>query len=432
MPLFELYKAQADELDRLSYRINHVIRALKVRGVYDSTLGELSELMKGEDNTLIAAERAAAYMSNGGLEKAIWWMPVEQSAKVLAALYEARDKAKEVIYELTGIADIIRGATDAGETLGAQQIKANSAGLRLQRMQREVQRYVRDLIRLLAEVIGQHFDQTTLGSMTGLQFPTNAQKKMITLRMQAINAAQQQAQLQPPQTAHGAPGQAQAGQAPVQPPAPPVPPQALQAMQNALQMPSWEDIMACLRADICREYRVDVETDSTVAEVLQQDMAGLKEVLQGIIAFWQGAGPAVQAGAVSMEAVKSITMSIVRRARMGLEVEDALESGMQQPKPVPDPNAGRMAEAQLKAQAETQKIAAESAAREKELRFEAAIEQQRNAMEDQRAKNQAMLDGMLAKFEAILKARTAIEVAEISAGAEISAAQESAAKQAVQ
>ena len=423
-PLFELYREQSDELNEISRRINRIVKMVKVRGVYDSTLGELAELMKSPDGDLLAAEKAAAYMTNGGLEKAIWFMPVEKVAEVLKYLYEARDACKQVIYELTGIADIIRGATDAGETLGAQQIKANSAGLRLQRMQREVQRYVRDLIRLLAEVIGQHFSEQTLASMTGLQFPTQAQKMQIQLQMQAMQ--QQQAAVPAPQ--------------PGQPPAPPqAPPPQLQAMQNAMQMPSWEDIMRCLRADICREYRVDVETDSTVAEVLQQDMTGLKEVLGGIVQFWEGVAPAVTSGAVTMEAVKSITMSIVRRARMGLEVEDALEQGMQQPRPPIDPNAGKMqAEmAKIQAQAQAEKaegerqIAVETAKHQRELADLQAKSQQET--QELAQKHASEMAEMQAKFNADRYKvdqdnETKIEVAEIQAGAVLDRAQMQAAE----
>ncbi len=408
--LYDLYREQAEELDRISTRINKVVNALKVRGVYDSTLSEMSELMKGEDNTLVPASQARAWMTNGGLEKAIWWMPVQQSAIVLKELTAARDMAKQVIYEITGISDILRGATDPNETLGAQQLKAQSSSLRLQRMQREVQRYVRDLIRLLSEVIGENFDPQTLAQMTGLQFPTNAQKQMIQVQMQAM---QQQAQ-QP-----GSNGQ------PQQPP-------QLQAMQNAMQMPSWEDVMAILKSDLQREYRVDVETDSTVAQSLQQDMAGLKEVLTGLVEFWNGVTPAVQSQALSMDAVKSISMTIIRRARMGLEVEDAIENGMQQPKPQSDPKAAAQAKEQQLAeqqQAHEQAIAQRDQLHEQQIaQREQAMVEQKAQFESQQKQNQMREDAMFARFKALLERETKIEVAEISAGATLSAAQVQAAK----
>lgn len=412
IPLYELYRKQAEELDDISGRINRIIRACRVRFVHDPTLTELKSLMEAGDNEGIPAESARAFMNNGGLDKAIWWMPVDQIAKVLNELYNARNQAKEVIYEITGISDILRGATDPNETLGAQKMKANSASLRMQRMQREVQRYVRDLIRMLGEVIGENFSTQTLGAMTGLQFPTGLQKQQGQLQMQAAQGAMQQN----PQI-----GQQLAPK--------------LQQLQQMLSMPSWDDIMGVLKSDMQREFRVDIETDSTIAESLQQDMSGLQEVLTGIVNFWQGVGPAVQAGAVSMDAVKAITISIVRHARMGLEIEDALETGMQQPKPQSDPKAAAEA---AQAQQE-QALAQQQAAHEQQI---AAREQQ---FEEAKAAQQAQLDQQQSVFEAHIKAQqdaqddkfnrwqviennaAKIKIAEIAAGAVVSKAQVEAA-----
>lgn len=431
-PLYELYREQAEELDRISGRINKIINACRVRFVHDSSLTELKGLMEAGDNEGIPTESARAWMNNGGLDKAIWFMPIQQVAAVLRELYVARDGAKQVIYEITGLSDILRGATNPNETLGAQKLKANSSSLRLQRMQREVQRYSRDLIRLLAEVIGENFSPETLGKMTGLQFPTAMQKQQAQLAMQAMQ--------QNPQ---------------------PAPPEKQQQLQQMMSMPTWEDIMGVLRSDMAREYRVDIETDSTVAQSLQQDMAGLEEVLTAIVKFWQGVGPAVQAGAVTMDAVKAITMTIVRRAGMGLEVEDALESGMQQPQQQGDPKAEAQAQqaqhAQMLAQQqqahdqqlaqrqqaheeqiaqrqmlfEQQKAAAEQAAEERRLQMEAHFEAQRLQMESDAKARQAEMDASFQQFKALLDSITKIEVAEISAGATLSAEQEQAARDGV-
>lgn len=424
-PLYNLYREQAEELDRLSTRINRIINACRVRFVHDATLTELKALMEAGDNEGIPSESARAWMTNGGLEKAIWWMPIQQVAAVLRELYLAREQCKAVIYEITGISDIIRGNTNPNETLGAQKLKANSASLRLQRMQREVQRYTRDLIRLLAEVIGENFSYQTLEKMTGLQFPTAMQKQQAQLQMQAMQ--------QNPQA---------------------VPPPMQQQLQQMMSMPTWEDIMHIMGSDMEREYRIDIETDSTVAQSLQQDMEGMKEVISGIVEFWQGVGPAVQSGAVSMDAVKAITMSIVRHARMGLEVEDALESGMQEPKQQPDPNAAKQTADQAQQQHQQmldqqqqqhdQQLAQRQQAHEEQIAArEQAFEQQRfaaeQAAEERRLqteqaweKQKAGIDQSIAHFKALLDSITKVEVAEVAAGAVLDAAQVSAAKAGVQ
>lgn len=422
--LWEQYAEQAEELNRVSLRINRLIEKIKARGLYDATLAEVASLMSAGETDLIPISAAAKWMNNGGIEKAIWWMPIHDMATVLVGLYDARDRCKQVIYELTGISDIIRGATDPAETLGAQKIKANYGSLRLQRMQREVQRYIRDLLRLMAGVIGEKFQPETLAKMTGLQFPTAEQKQQMTVQIQ-----QQAQQMQ------------QAGQQPT--------PDQIQQAQGALSMPTWDDVMAVLRDDMEREYRIDVETDSTIQESIDGDMQGLQEVLGAVAQFWTAAGPAVERGALTMDAVKAITLTIVRRARMGLEVEDAIEKGMKQPPPPPDPNAGKTAEAEAKAQAtvqaaqvkaqadaqaEQQRLAMEDHYRAQELAsqqkmavFESQLTAQREAMEAQAAEREMLRDQEFQRWKAELEAAVKIEVAEIASKAKIADAATKAA-----
>lgn len=415
IPLYEEYREQAEELDRISSRINKLVNGLKLRGIYDATISEFGELMKGQDNDLIPSETAARIMAMGGdLNKAIAWMPIEMGARVLKELYVAREACKQTIYEISGMADILRAQTDPNETLGAQQLKANFASVRMQRLQKEVQRYMRDNIRLMCEVIGECFDIETLQKMTGLQFPMAADK-------QQAGALLQQAQVNPQQADQ----------------------QALQRAQQVMQMPTWEDIKAIISSDIEREYRVDIETDSTVAQTLAVDMQALRDVLTALVQFWEGAGPAVGSGALDVNAVKAISLQICRRAKLGLEVEDALETGIKPPNPQADPHQGEMA-------LQAQKIQAEAAARKDELAFEAQKNEQQNALEAQREQIKANLAAQLEQFKAEkqaelkrfeiteqqkfemwkaeLDAKTRIEIAEIQAKAVLDRAQAQAAR----
>lgn len=293
--LYTLYREQAEELDRISVRINKVVGAIRVRGIYDSTIAELSNLMKGADNDLIPAQNVSALIERGGLEKAIWMLPIEGMANVLQVLYQQREATKQVIYEITGISDILRGQTNASETATAQNIKNEWGTLRIQRMHREVQRFIRDIVRMMAEVIGQQFLPETLAEMTGVKIPTGAEKAQLM-------------------------AQAQMAQ------------QAGHEQQEALNKPSWDEVMQVLRSDMARQFKVDIETDSTIADTLQSDMEGLREAIGAVVEVINGIGPAVQMGAVPLDAAKALIGAVVRRARLGLVVEDAMEQ-IQQPAP---------------------------------------------------------------------------------------------------
>jgi hypothetical protein len=167
------YQDQAIELDVLTSRIDRLQRALKVAGVYPSSEKATIEQLVDEtsENRLIPVESWAALQDKGGLQNIIVWLPIEQIAKVLLTLYQARDKVLQTLYQTTGMADILRGETNPNETLGAQQLKSQFATRRISRQQKQVARFARDLMRLRGFVIARHFSPEMLMKMTGLPEP---------------------------------------------------------------------------------------------------------------------------------------------------------------------------------------------------------------------------------------------------------------------
>ena len=163
VPDFAIYQDQANELDILSDRIDGLVRALKVRGVYDASQPALQRIMdEAGNNDLIPVDKWMAFSEKGGLKGSIDILPIDMLANALLSCYRARDDIKSQIYELTGISDIIRGQTAASETATAQQIKGQYAGLRLRAMQEDVAVFASELIRLKAQVICMHFQPQTI------------------------------------------------------------------------------------------------------------------------------------------------------------------------------------------------------------------------------------------------------------------------------
>lgn len=440
-PLFEQYREQADELDRLSMRINQLVDACRARGIYDSTLKEVEQLMRANDKQLVPIQDAALWAEKGGIEKAVYWLPIDMIARVLSELYKARDQAKQAVYELSGIADVRRGATDPNETLGAQKLKADFGNQRISGLKLEVERYVRDLMRLMGEIASEKFSPETLLRMSQMQVPTEEQintkaKEMI---QQAMQQAQQQGQQMDPQ----------------------------QAMQQLPPRPvSIEKVMEVLHDDATRMFKIDVETDSMVSATIVEDMAGLQQVLTGVVQFIEGIGPAVERGAVPVEAVKEIVMTICRRSKMGSAVEDALDK-IKAPSERPDPNKAKADAAvqleQIRAQAAQQAQEAKAAAdaRVAEIKADAdarmhALEQRMQQQTDvarqqaEQAQHQAKIEyeARLAEFKELLDnerhdremafqkwkvekdAETKLGVAQINKAATMSAQQESMADEA--
>ena len=355
---FRFYRDQANELDNITRRISGVIAACKVRGIYDSTITEMSNLMDASENLMIPAQDVLPLMQSGGLDKAVWMWPIEKIAGVLNELYNQREQIKKTIYEITGIADIMRGSTASSETLGAQQLKVQFGTMRLDDMGRDVQRYARDLVRIAAEIISEQFSPDSIAMMTDVKLPSPEQK------MQAQQQAQMMVQQQQP-----------------------IPPQ----LREVLDKPTWEECMQVLRDDKQRSYRVDIETDSTISGDQAMDQKSVTELLQGVSAFISNAGPAVEAGYLPLEAAKSMLMSAVRRFRMGREVEDALEmigeDGSDSPGGDDQQAAAQQAQQQEQAaavQAEQMKLQIEqqnSALKAQEMQQKAQIEQGKMQME---------------------------------------------------
>jgi|TARA_R110000751_G_scaffold233653_1_gene334565 hypothetical protein len=289
---FRFYKDQADELDGITKRISGVISACRVRGIYDSTITEMSNLMDANENMMVPAQDVLPLMQSGGIDKAIWMWPIEKIAGVLNQLYVQREQIKSAIYEITGIADIMRGSSSSSETLGAQQLKVQFGTMRLDDMGRDVQRYARDLIRIAGEIIAEQFNPDSIAMMTDVRLPSPERKLQAQAEAQAM-AAQGQ----------------------------PLPPQ----LKDVLEKPTWEECVEILRDDKQRTFRVDIETNSTVSGDQVADQRAMTELLQGVSTFISNAGPAVAAGYLPLEAAKSMLMSAVRRFKMGREVEDALD-----------------------------------------------------------------------------------------------------------
>lgn len=312
---YQLYRNQAKELNRLTRRINKLAEAIKARGVYDGSLSaELQKLMDLDDNALVPAEVASSLATEKGFENAIWFLPIEQMVAVLTQLYQARESCKQVIYEITGISDILRGSTKASETATAQDIKAKWGGLRIQRLQAEVQRYARDLLRMMLELAATKFSVETWANVTGLPFLTQQQAELLQQQVMAAQATGQ-----PPD------------------------PQLLARLQS----PIWEQVLEVMRNDVQRAYKIDIETNSTIAPEAAEDQKAIAELMGAMGQVLNGLGPLVAKGVMPFEAAQALLLFIARRFRYGQEIEDYIKA-MKAPQPEGD--GGKAAQQQIQAQ----------------------------------------------------------------------------------
>ena len=263
------YKDQLDEVNTLTARIHALSSALEVKGFYPAGSAELSDAVEAAVKTrsnsrvLVPISNWAAF---GGSKEVIIWLPIDMIANTITALIAVRKQVIEDIYQIMGLSDIMRGATDPNETLGAQQIKAQYGSVRIRDKQGEMVRLARDIEEIAAEIMCSNFEFDTMLYMSQMEIPTAAQQMMkIQAMQQQIMQMQQQAQQaqqiqqmnpqaqqmsqQNPQMQHQLQQQFMMAQ---------------QNLQDEQQKPTQEQVSKFLKDYRTTTMILDIETDSTI------------------------------------------------------------------------------------------------------------------------------------------------------------------------
>lgn len=318
-PLYDYYRNQAEELNRVTVRLNKVLSAIRVRGAYNSLMGEdLKKLLSADEleNELVAASEAALLAQSGGFDKHIWLLPIERFITVAQELYRARESIKQVIYEITGISDIIRGSSQASETATAQDLKNKWGTVRLRKMQTTVANYARDLFRMIVDCGSTSVSAEKWKEIVQLPIPTEKEQ---SVARQQIMYLQQTMQMQP--------------QVPGQPPPPPPDPALLAAAQG----PTMEQILEKISSDMSRTFVINIQTSSTVDLDTAQDKAEVGEFMNAMGQLMSGLGPLTTLGPSGLQAAKQILIAVCQRYKFGLDIVPSLEAIEPPPPQPPEP-----------------------------------------------------------------------------------------------
>lgn len=410
VPDYHEYRDQAAELDDLTGRIGALVKTIKVAGIYDASIPELGRIFQeGKENELVPTSQMQEFSAKAGPDGmgAIWLVDIKKQVAALKELYMARNETKQVLYEITGISDIVRGQATAGSaTATEQRIKGQFASMRLNDMQNEVARFARDTLRIMGELISEHFDPMTLFEISGFE-------QYATEQWPADSFQQEQNPMMghnggppmsppggaPPAPVTGAPG----GSLPPQAagPQPPmmgsIPPELL-AKQKAADI--FKRSIELLRNDKLRGFRIDIETDSLVEADQQQTQQSRTELLGAIAQFLP---QAIQAG-MAMPELKPLLARLLMFFLRGFKASRDIESAFEQfiddmTKEAANPKPAPPSPEQIKAQAEMQKQQAEN----QRMAAQAQIDQQNQQAEMAAAQQKMQMDMQLAEQEGQLK-----------------------------
>ena len=159
-------------VNRLVQRIHSITKEIKAAGFYDAQLTELSQLAAVDDGTYLPISNLAERLAATGItdfNKVMATLPMTEKVTVVRELQTLLDAEKYRLDEANGISDIVRGTTDPNETATAQTIKGNWASLRLSKKQGEVSRCFRDVFRIMAEIMAEHYTPESWFLATGMQ-----------------------------------------------------------------------------------------------------------------------------------------------------------------------------------------------------------------------------------------------------------------------
>ena len=169
-PDYEYIKTQSENIQSLTKRINALTNGIKDIGFYDASLFEdLAQLENAQDGKYIPLQNMMEKLNGNSSDNVYVQVDMLNKVQVLDRMRAQREDEKNIIYELQGIADIIRGASAASETATAQAIKDKHFQVRLSEKINELRRYWRESYRIVTEMIAEHFTPESFFAMSGVE-----------------------------------------------------------------------------------------------------------------------------------------------------------------------------------------------------------------------------------------------------------------------
>jgi len=351
------YSDLAERLNLISAKIECLTEALKVAGCYDASCEEVAKLLdSAAENELIAVKNWPMLMDKGGLQGVIVWMPLKEIIVTLEQLYLAEDRTLERTFTQSGVSEVMRGQGDPRATATQRNQEMRFASGRLKRKRKQIDRFARDLLRIKAEILCEK-----------------------------------------------------------------LPPQAFAMLAAADQMPEKDrellpQAIELLKNDKLRSFRVDIETDSTVAEDQAEERESLGQLYTGATKLME-TGIAVGRQEPAMVPVLGEMLKMgVRLYKQGRPLESAIDTALDQIKQKvqgagpekPDPKLieaqqkmqfkqvelqQKQAEAQQKIQMEQQKLQAEYELKYAELQAEMDVKLKKIALDAQASVQREQVKG---------------------------------------
>ncbi len=193
VPDFVYYKDQLEEINELTARISALSEGLRMKGFYPAGAGDLAEAVEtavrqNTRNAILVPVSNFAALGGTALRDSIIWLPVAEISGTIRELVSLRRQLVEDVYQITGLSDIMRGATDPYETAAAQQLKSQYGSIRIRDRQAELVRIARDITRIAAEIIAENYTADDFADLAQMDLPreTAIAGEINALRLDAL------------------------------------------------------------------------------------------------------------------------------------------------------------------------------------------------------------------------------------------------------
>lgn len=189
-PDFLLAQDLYNEIDYVSTRITMLERAVKVVGVYDQSSPEIRRILsEGFDNDLIPAANWDLFAQRGGIKGTVDWLPLDQVVAAMDKLREYRAELAKLLYEVTGMSDLLRGEQNPNETATASALKAKFASVRMKARQEEIAMFATEILRIKAHILLKNYDDQKILTESNIQNTPDAQIAQQAIQLLRSEAA---------------------------------------------------------------------------------------------------------------------------------------------------------------------------------------------------------------------------------------------------
>ena len=407
VPFYALYQDQALQLDMIEQRIAMLTKACKLVGVYDASQEGVQRMLnEAVENQLIPVDTWAAFAEKGGVKGVMDWLPIEQVIEVIKVLGDTFERLKNQVYEITGIGEIMRGASTGG-TAAEARMQEQYISVRLDDLREEYARFCDEAVGMMGHIVCTLFRDESLIAQSGIMQTWDGQQTL-----QSAMPPQQ-----PPMPPAAPPGMAPPGQPPMPPMAgPPMGVAPPSTPQGAAPMPPGPppmpappspvnlvfEALGLLRQTPMSDFRVRVDVESfiedDVAEQREQRIAFLTALTQ----FMQQALPAVQGNPALGPLMNSLLLFNVRTFKAGREMEGQIEQALSQLSAAP-PAPEKPDPAAQKVQAEMQKMQAEMQLKQQQAQADLQLQQQEGQLKLQQMQQEGELRLQQMQQEFLLK-----------------------------